>query len=45
MDDHAPEDNPSEETDSVSVRAAATTEDAETSEPDEIEKSAAVREG
>jgi segregation and condensation protein B len=45
MDDHAPEDNPSEETDSVSVRAAANTEDAETSEPGEIEKSAAVREG
>jgi segregation and condensation protein B len=45
MDDHAPEDNASEETDSVSVRAAANTEDAETSEPGEIEKSAAVREG
>jgi segregation and condensation protein B len=45
MDDHAPEDNASEQTDSVSVRAAANTEDAETSEPGEIEKSAAVREG
>jgi segregation and condensation protein B len=45
MDDHAPEDNASEETDSVSVRAAANTEDAETSEPGEIDKSAAVREG
>jgi segregation and condensation protein B len=45
MDDHAPEDNASEETDSVSVRAAANAEDAETSEPGEIEKSAAVREG
>jgi segregation and condensation protein B len=45
MDDHAPEDNASEETDSVSVRAAANTEDGETSEPGEIEKSAAVREG
>jgi segregation and condensation protein B len=45
MHDHAPEDNASEETDSVSVRAAANTEDAETSEPGEIEKSAAVREG
>ena len=45
MDDHAPEDNASEETDSASVRAAANAEDAETSEPGEIEKSAAVREG
>jgi segregation and condensation protein B len=45
MDDHAPEDNASEQTDSVSVRAAAHTEDAEASEPGEIEKSAAVREG
>ena len=45
MDDHAPEDNASEETDSVSVRAAANAEDAETSEPGEIDKSAAVREG
>jgi segregation and condensation protein B len=45
LDDHAPEDNASEETDSVSVRAAANTEDAEASEPGEIEKSAAVREG
>jgi segregation and condensation protein B len=43
-EDSAPEDNASEETDSVSARAAANAENADAADPAEIEKSAAVRE-
>jgi segregation and condensation protein B len=39
------DDSAAEETDTVSAHASANTEDAEASEPGEIEKSAAVREG